>query len=100
MANRPALECLKAFNNNPNSLHMSSLVCIPVIYNVLKWEEARGTGYPRLLLDICKWIYQRGQDILGTLLTRFPPPIDSTIITSDTGWKTVWTFLYFKKNLY
>jgi hypothetical protein len=88
MANRPALEELARFVEEPSTKNASRLVCIPVLYDVLKYHEPK--PYPTNLLNLCAWLHKRGHDVLGQLIIH---KIDSNIeqleAKTDEDWKKV-----------
>ena len=68
---------------------MSRLVGIPSIYDVLQYHEQQREQYPSHLLELCKWVYDRGQGALEALTVYSAPPLDPNAKQADGSWQTV-----------
>jgi hypothetical protein len=88
MINRPALAALGLFNQDPTTFNASLLVCIPTLYDVLKYEEQlNGLAYSAMLLGVCKWLHERASTVLQKLIVHGVPPVYS--VTYETDWRKV-----------
>ncbi|KAF8869960.1 hypothetical protein BD779DRAFT_1409557, partial [Infundibulicybe gibba] len=68
MAIRSALDLLNIFTQNPNTTNASALVNIPALHDVLKYEFRLYKRASTSIIDICKWVVQRGRTVLAKLL--------------------------------
>lgn len=85
MMNRPALHELGKFNEEPSIRNASCLVCIPVIYDVLRHH---GLGpYPPNVLHLCKWLHKRGSDVLDTLNAGDKTQTETLSRTAGDDWR-------------
>jgi hypothetical protein len=85
-----ALYDLNLFNGNPSPQNASRLLSIPVVFNLLKEEGQGGNPYPEWLLDICRWLFNRGNKILNILL-QHDVPLNSMAEVAQDDWETVRT---------
>lgn len=66
MINQPALKDLMAFNANPSAKNGGRLICIPAVYNALKYEGKHGQAYSSPLLSVCLWLECRALEVLAS----------------------------------
>jgi hypothetical protein len=76
MITRPALTKLESFNNHPCKDHASALIDIPVLYDLLQYEESMYRRYSPSILAMCRWMYMGGNAILKALIVHDLPPKD------------------------
>ncbi|KAG6810513.1 hypothetical protein H0H92_011540 [Tricholoma furcatifolium] len=91
VANERALGALQTFNDNPSVQHMTLLLEIPCIYNVLMHENMTQGHFSADVLGVCRWIHARGQRILHKLKTNtagIPPTISPGSAIGDEWIKT------------
>jgi len=70
---RLALQDLQVFNENPTPNNASRLVTIPTLYNLLQHEENVHV-YRTSVILLCKWVYERGMEVLEKILVHKSPP--------------------------
>jgi hypothetical protein len=89
--NRPMLDCLKRFNADPSPINATSLLGIPVIYNLLKWDGASLGKYSGAVLGVCHWIDEEADRVLRKLIGNSPPLGYDMPLMSATGsdWRVV-----------
>jgi|SRR5580658_2812661 hypothetical protein len=88
MATRPALNDLSIFVNEPTLRNASRLVSIPVVHDVLKYEEVNNAGlYSTTFLRVCKWLHERGSAVLAKLIVHDSPP--NVVMTEGIDWQKV-----------
>jgi hypothetical protein len=93
LANRPALQDLQTFNQNPTAPNSSRLVTIPVLYNLLKQEEKEHVHYQKSVILLCMWIYERGMAVLDKLLVHgYGSPPDIKLSCEGMDWRIVGSF--------
>ena len=64
-----------------------------MVFNLLEDAGHNGIQYPEWLLDICQWLYGRGNDVLKELLDLDPPFNEETTENVVQGaWQTVGAF--------
>jgi len=66
----PSLQALQLFNTTPGPESLSSLKCIPALYNALRYEswDLMPTGhFSAELLGVCIWLHQRSQSVSASL---------------------------------
>jgi len=91
MANRVALDQLSRFILDPIPQNSSQLVGIPCIYETLQYHESRHDAYPDSLISLCRWIWQRGKEVLTGLIVYPSPPVDLRANDANFEWKKVST---------
>ncbi|KAF8216642.1 hypothetical protein K438DRAFT_1559650 [Mycena galopus ATCC 62051] len=74
MANKSALDALRAFVTDPNHRNASALVEIPAIHEVLSHEKKPMLPFPVMLVQMCEWILNRGTMVLDSLIKGPEPP--------------------------
>jgi hypothetical protein len=89
MMTRPALDDLDLFNNNPTFHNASRLVNIPALYNILSHKETHNRSYSKMLLSVCKWLWERGRTVLEKLIIHPAPPMDQVVQEQDSDWQKV-----------
>jgi hypothetical protein len=67
MANLTALNALDNFVKTPTLINASALIDIPTLHDVLLYEFATGKPVSSDVLDVCRWIVDRGNFILDWL---------------------------------
>jgi hypothetical protein len=88
MATQLALNDLSLFVNKPTSHNTSCLVNIPVVYDILKYEEVNNTRlYSMTFLCVCKWLHEHGCAMLAKLIMHDAPPM--VVMTEDIDWQKV-----------
>lgn len=74
MANHAALVQLGNFMQHPSKKTASKLVLIPALLSVLVSHKG---AYPAELMEVCRWIHQRGCEVLKQLIKHTTdPPAD------------------------
>ncbi|KAJ7065152.1 hypothetical protein B0H15DRAFT_794587 [Mycena belliarum] len=91
MANLDGLNALQDFLKNPSRLNASALVNIPVLHELLEYEFRQHGLLSADVLEVCHWITDRGDFILGWLKEHSTPPLQLTATNciekpwTDTG---------------
>ena len=96
MANRVALNQLSRFILDPIPQNSSQLVSIPCIYETLQYHESQQEVYPETLVLLCRWVWQRGTDVLIGLIIYPSPPSDLRVDQVNVDWKKVGTQIVFE----
>lgn len=65
---RPTLSALRDFNLEPSPKNASRLATAPAIYDVLQFHSP---AYPKDLLAVLGWLYERGVQVLQTLIVHY-----------------------------
>jgi hypothetical protein len=95
MVPRPSLKLLSSFVGHPTNENASSLVIIPAIYNVLRLEEKPGRAYPSDLLGVCRWLAERANEVLASLIIHPAPPVDNNMDGGNISWRQVSIIILF-----
>jgi len=74
---------------HPTSLNASRLVGIPCLYDALEYHKSKGEGYPKHLLELCKWMCLRGQNLLKGIIVHQAPSVDELACLADNNWRKV-----------
>ena len=99
-ANRPSLEALWGFVTHPTGINASRLVGIPCLYEVLEYHKSKGEGYPGHLLSLCKWMWQRGESLLKSIIVHQAPSTDESAHLVNHDWKKVRDFKKLLRSFY
>lgn len=99
-ANRPSLEALQGFVTHPTGINASRLVGIPCLYEVLEYHKSKGEGYPGHLLSLCKWMWQRGESLLKSIIVHQAPSTDESAHLANHDWKKVRDFKKLLRSFY
>lgn len=86
--NRPALKELSRFIKDPSAVNASRLVGIPAVYDVLKYH-ATDPCFPEPVLGLCRWLYKRGDTVLGQLMVHTMEPIEEDNVFEELDWRKV-----------
>ncbi|KAF8870061.1 hypothetical protein BD779DRAFT_1456051 [Infundibulicybe gibba] len=87
MAIRSALDLLDVFTENPTTTNASALINIPALRDVLTYEFKLNQRASDSIIDVCKWIVQRGRSVLAKLLVYPAPEHDNVILGNGTHWE-------------
>ncbi|KAF8881979.1 hypothetical protein BD779DRAFT_1397130, partial [Infundibulicybe gibba] len=88
MAIQSALDLLDVFTQNPTFTNASALVNIPALHDVLSHEFHLYKKASISIIDVCKWIVQRGRSVLNKLLVSPALEHDNIIRDNDARWET------------
>ncbi|KAK7029660.1 hypothetical protein VNI00_014358 [Paramarasmius palmivorus] len=88
MVNESALEKLKGFVASPTEVSGSTLVDIPALLMLLE-EEMRIMGsYTPELLEVCRWMMKRADEVLSALKANNLPPLPTLQCMEDgENWR-------------
>lgn len=89
MTTRPALAALSIFNENPTREHASSLVDIPALHAVLRYEYTSSGKPSQHTLDMCHWLHKRGVAVLKDLMVYRKLDTDASLETRVDNWEEV-----------
>ncbi|KAK7060732.1 hypothetical protein VNI00_000464 [Paramarasmius palmivorus] len=90
MVNSPALECLKTFAASPTERNGSALVDVPALFTALEGELSIIGGYTPELLEVCKWMVRRAEEVLNGLKETDLTPIPTIQSTEqEEDWREV-----------
>ncbi|TFK59215.1 hypothetical protein BDN72DRAFT_966129 [Pluteus cervinus] len=87
-ANRAALDSLGKFLASPGTSMVSYLNAIPALYQVARFHKDLGEPCPPPLIDVCRWIHNRGSEILTRLLRNATPFTPQSTALEELDWKT------------
>lgn len=90
MMTRPAILALGNFLKDRRKTPSSTLVDIPILRKVLE-GVTEAQQYPKNLLGLCQWMYERGQTVLGKLLVHTRPPDSEklNLMEEEGAWRRV-----------
>jgi CxC4 like cysteine cluster associated with KDZ transposases len=91
MINRPALTNLGRFNSSPSLERLSNLIVIPTVYDVLRYDHDTTGSFDPATLQMCLWLYKRGQEVLEALLRKNGPDTESELAPDvvEKDWRHV-----------
>ena len=98
MVNRPALQTLGIFNSTPTIHNASQMVCIPVLNDLLRYEEIHnGWPYSAILCGVCIWVHKCAATVLQGLVVHGAPP--TSLLVDELDWQKVRLLVCYKDDI-
>ena len=89
MMNAPSLKLLRDFIQTPCYATASMLIHIPALYNVLQYELQNQAKIPSQIINICKWLWIRGETVSRQFLIHKTAESDSDFDNDAINWGKV-----------
>ena len=70
------------------------IIHIPSLYNVLQYELQRQSKIPPQIINICKWLWIRGETVYRQLLVHQTATSDSDFDNDAINWQKVYLYLH------
>jgi hypothetical protein len=95
MMNRPALKDLTEFIQHPSAASLHLLITIPSVYDAVRYEFDMMGILRKSTLEVCRWLQNRGCDVLSRLVLLNGPRSSDCSASGDhppieeKDWKKV-----------